>query len=44
MEKYEGFDLEIIMIGEQDVVCTSPYCDVETPPIPITPGEPKEDA
>ena len=41
MEKYEGFDLEIIMIGEQDIVCTSPYCDAETPQIPI---KPKEDA
>lgn len=41
MEKYEGFDLEIIMIGEQDIVCTSPYSDIETPTIPI---KPKEDA
>ena len=40
MEKYEGFDLEIIMIGEQDIVCTSTQEEVvhspsETEPVPV---------
>jgi hypothetical protein len=36
MEKYEGFDLEIIMIGEQDIVCTSlVYSPSETEPVPV---------
>ena len=41
MEKYEGFGLEIIMIGEQDIVCTSLYSETELPLIPI---KQKEDA
>ena len=36
MEKYEGFDLEIIMIGVQDIVCTSlVYSPSETEPVPV---------
>ncbi|MEE3437230.1 MAG: hypothetical protein VZR05_03680 [Lachnospiraceae bacterium] len=36
MEKYDGFDLEIIMIGEQDIVCTSlVYSPSETEPVPV---------
>ena len=36
MEKYEGFGLEIIMIGEQDIVYTSlVYSPSETEPVPV---------